>query len=303
MKEPRSQRGFTLVELLVVVAVIAILIALLLPALRSARRQAQAAGCLANLRAIGQAMQLYSSSNQNVILPTMAWDGSKTEIWAMLLVKNGYLPNPRIRETSSTGNTAPSTVLVCPTIASVQSDGTFDGFIRWTSNFLMTDTEPPDNGANGRCILYVGYGVNGPNRDTDAGAPAPNSFNNRLPMQAVRFTSATPLTWCYAIRRVVHFRYPSETILVTDGRLYNFYAGTDFAYERISGTRHGRNSGGSAYARTGTTNVLFLDGHAAPVPRSELPEHSLTTAERNQFLGTTSQMKNTRYVWNSEQLK
>ena len=42
--------GFTLVELLVVIAIIALLAALLLPALSQARQQARTARCVSNLR-------------------------------------------------------------------------------------------------------------------------------------------------------------------------------------------------------------------------------------------------------------
>jgi prepilin-type N-terminal cleavage/methylation domain-containing protein/prepilin-type processing-associated H-X9-DG protein len=46
----RNNPGFTLIEVLVVVAIIALLIAILLPALGEARNQAQATHCAANLR-------------------------------------------------------------------------------------------------------------------------------------------------------------------------------------------------------------------------------------------------------------
>jgi len=54
--------GFSLIELLVVVAIIALLVSIMVPALGQARSQAKIIQCLANQRSIAQAMCLYLNS-------------------------------------------------------------------------------------------------------------------------------------------------------------------------------------------------------------------------------------------------
>jgi len=73
-----GQKGFTLVELLVVIGIIAILIAMLLPALNRARDQAATIQCMSNMRQLAMMMQQYAGDNQQ-FLPFGSWDSSDSD--------------------------------------------------------------------------------------------------------------------------------------------------------------------------------------------------------------------------------
>ena len=63
----RRRVGFSLLELLVVMAIMTLLVAILLPALRQARNQARRAACSANLRQVGVAVHLYADDFEGKI--------------------------------------------------------------------------------------------------------------------------------------------------------------------------------------------------------------------------------------------
>jgi len=68
-KGSRCVRGFTLVELLVVIGIIAVLISILLPTLNKARESARIVACASNERSIVQMMQIYAAQYRDWLPP------------------------------------------------------------------------------------------------------------------------------------------------------------------------------------------------------------------------------------------
>src|ERR1022692_2995069 len=75
-----TPKGFTLVELLVVIGIIALLISILLPSLNRARETANRIKCASNLRQIGQAILLYANENKQQYPRTVQISGGQNPV-------------------------------------------------------------------------------------------------------------------------------------------------------------------------------------------------------------------------------
>jgi len=97
------KNGFTLIEVLVVVAIIALLIAILLPSLKRARASARTAVCASNERQFGHAVTMWATERKGVVPRGTGYFQEKdyfspTIQWTQLVVrmlgdKNSYRKN------------------------------------------------------------------------------------------------------------------------------------------------------------------------------------------------------------------
>ena len=106
------RRGFTLVELLVVIGIIALLLALLLPVISRARKNANVVACMSNLRQIGICLREYAVDNRDSLPPGYWFNAVNGDDAYWMNFINSYF--------TGTGNTRrttddfPSKALICP---------------------------------------------------------------------------------------------------------------------------------------------------------------------------------------------
>lgn len=99
-KKHPNRRGFTLVELLVVIGIIALLISILLPSLNRAMRQARQVQCSSNMRQIASALIQYYMDNKGHLIIDRVDPGTTNDCyqdgfgWAAELVNQHYIKAP-----------------------------------------------------------------------------------------------------------------------------------------------------------------------------------------------------------------
>lgn len=232
-------KGFTLVELLVVISIIALLISVLLPALSSARDAARSVRCLSNMRQIGISNSSYANDyNGYCVSLLLSGLPQGTSWWFNIFADDAYMAVPEQSNNSA---------LYCP-------DGVDEIAVWFTNPPTQESLEGAQyfqrtSGKTGN-IHRTNYAINtGKWVDDNTWWDPSRDLGDFFPT-ARRSTSgvdaAHPL-------RIDEYQEPSNTIMFFDGLV-----ATNMKPRRFN-RRHGNGL---------ACNMALSDGHAATVNAS-----------------------------------
>ncbi|MBN2447530.1 MAG: prepilin-type N-terminal cleavage/methylation domain-containing protein [Phycisphaerae bacterium] len=146
LKAPRGQgrplrqiirRGFTLAELVVVVAVATLLLVVCTPAIRAARSRSDSAVCLSNLRTLGQCIRAYADLHDDrlpgPLSPSINHDATALSHQSLIERQFTWVMQQAL------GNTVSDRLVTCPTMSKIVPDWTYEDYsLRTGDNILPT---------------------------------------------------------------------------------------------------------------------------------------------------------------------
>ncbi len=96
MKIPGESRGFTLMELLIVIGIIGLLAGILLPVLSRAKESARRTQCASNIRQIGMGLMMYANENEEVFPQDTTTVVERPSMRSLNMLYNTYISDKKI---------------------------------------------------------------------------------------------------------------------------------------------------------------------------------------------------------------
>jgi len=248
-----TSRAFTLVEVLVVIGIIAILVAFLMPMLNNAREAADSVKCMANLRSVGQAVQVFLRDNDNTFAP-----GRNDSDW--VAAGTSQQVDPYLTPTAYWGvfyaaaAKIPRELFSCPAILQKGEQGMVGYANPWST-----------------------YGQNGWGNSNSGMSDGEHDAFFRSQDQLALFKKVGGWSLTNPGRRATLVRYPDKTVFCQDawesqldgGRNGDTYASvdsgnrgklTEYPGHDIEYLRHQKNT---------VSNTLFVDGHVEALSKTQ----------------------------------
>lgn len=263
----RTSKGFTLVELLVVIGIIAVLVSLLLPALGRVRRSAFATQCASNMRQISMSMLQYAQANKGRLPMARIPDAGVSTIypngwfWPNELVRLKYIPMQSSQD--SLGRLIQhSSVFRCP-----EGEPEIDPY---TVDIRSTNSTSPRDPRNNMSVRYrygdpsiaTWYMVNAKQAATITQAGNAKDAPFILYHTGSGRNIDNDLRNPAFARSLSQIRKPGEVVMLLDGS--EALIGIQWRY---MAARHGPVN---ANGRDGSTNMAFFDGHVALIPTRDI---------------------------------
>jgi len=272
-RRQRGSRGFTLVELLVVIGIIALLISILLPALNRARRQAATAQCSSNMRQIAMAVLQYTYENKQHFIPSQAAASTAFPngwFWSNELVHQGFIKTANVYQPAGTTanlGLAASSVFRCPECSENTAGSTsapeFPTNVKNNFGYALSPDKTDPTAYFGVPTWYslVCANLGGSNTYGLGTRVCPFVYFNSATEGTAPYAGQPSVSSPYRQRFLGQIKRSAEMVMMCEGFSNNITTGggPGNLMPRL-GARHGQKT---ADGQDAWTNLAFFDGHVA----------------------------------------